>query len=104
MIQYFKSRPENPDSIYMKYDINESYEGSVSTVAIRSSGTGSAGGNQITFNVLSGSVNSQPPVGPALNGKIAGIQDPIFLTLFTTSSQEEYDTFINSTFELYKTY
>jgi hypothetical protein len=111
MTQYFKSNLSNPDSVYIKYDITENTSGIISTVSQRitpitgsTPPSGSQPITQITFQVISGSVYDSPPRGPLMNTQISRVISSDFLNQFLTCSQEEYDTFINSTFELYKTY
>jgi hypothetical protein len=108
MIQYFKSNPTNPDSVYIKYDVTDNTSGIVSTVAQRKFSFPESGSTppitQITFQVVSGSIYDNPPNGPLMTMLIAKVTASNFLEFFSTSSQEEYDIFINSTFELYKTY
>jgi hypothetical protein len=110
MAQYFKSNSSRPDVSYVKYDVPDNISGTVSTVvtvvqrpALDTPLTDPQPVQHIQFYLVSGSINDNPPIGTLMSRQIQKVLSEEFQQLFVTASQEEYDTFINSTFELYKT-
>jgi len=112
MAQYFKSPPSRPDVAFVKYDVPDNISGTVSTVTTviqrptldtPSTDTDPQPIQHIQFYSVSGSINDNPPIGTLMNRQVQKVLSEEFQQLFLTASQEEYDTFINSTFELYKT-
>jgi hypothetical protein len=110
MAQYFKSPPSRSDVSYVKYDVTDNISGTISTVTtviqrptLDTPSTDSQPIAHIQVHLVSGSINDNPPIGTIMNKQVQKVLSEEFQQLFLTASQEEYDTFINSTFELYKT-
>jgi len=110
MAQYFKSIPSRPDVAFVKYDVPDNISGTISTVirvvqrsTLDTPLTDPQPIQHIQFYSVSGSINDNPPIGVLMNRQVQRVLSEEFQEQFLTASQEEYDTFINSTFELYKT-